>query len=833
MDENLEQKYELIVDNLLDIIVELDLYGNFIFVSPQSIDITGYHRDELIGTSLYKCVHPNDLSILKNAIEDAKIDRKHISLEFRIKHKNGNYIYLSAKGRLVDIDSKQKIIVMARDFSRKKLTEQKLKESEELLNDIIDQTFIGFAIFQDFEIKFFNLEFSKVIGYTYEEIMNWKPKEFFKIIHPQDREKFISLAQRVYLGDNVALNSFQFRILKKSGDNIWFEIQTKPINYKGNKADLVFLQDITSHKEAEQKLKESEEQYRNLISNLTDILLIINLKGVVIYVSPQCYDIMGYQPNELIGKNCFNYIYSEDWLKITEAIKNAFKTKDIISVEYGLLHKNGNKITVSGNGRYINFNGNDGFIVTIRDVTGHKEIEDKLKESEEKFRTIAEQSFMGITIFLDNAISYANQAILDIFGYSLDEVISWKPLEYLKLFPPKDREFITGQLREQQNGYDPSIHNYQVQFIKKNGESGWLDLFSTPIKYKGKLGAIVSVIDITERKIAEQKLRESEERLKILYKYAPDAYYLNDMNGNFVDGNDAAERLIGYKKEQLIGKNFSRILPENQISLAVDLLSNNKNGINTGPSELSLKHKDGREIPVEIRTHPIKINDKHLVLGIARDITERKIAEQKLKESEEKYRHLFEKSPFSIILFDSEGIIKDCNSASEGLFGFKKEELLGYNYFHNPTINPDHLPITKKRYEQLKEGESLLPQELKIIRADGTFIWINTQISKVKISNQTYFYSIIQDITTKKTLEDIMFELNQNFFNYTSDFQENIQSLAQTAKKLSKGTLVLYAKKVFHEDGSTIQIITSENEVINFDFTDFKKKYFIIEILEL
>jgi len=1209
MDENLEQKYEILVDNLLDIIVELDLNGNFIFISPQSVDITGYHNDEIIGTSIYQCIHPNDLSILKNAIEDAKIDRKHISLEFRIKHKNGNYIYLSAKGRLVDIDGKQKIIVLASELSKNK---GKLKESEKILNKIIDQTFMGFAILQDFEIKFLNPKFSEVIGYSYEEIMNWKSREVFKIIHPQDREEFISLAQEVYLGNNDALNSFQFRVITKYGDQIWLEIQTKPINYKGNKADLIFLQDITAKKEAEQKLKESEEQSRNLISNLTDIVLKINLKGVVTYVSPQTYDIMGYQPSELIGKNCFNYICSEDWLKIAEAMKNAVKTKDILSVEYRLLHKNGNKITASGHGRYTNFNGNEGFIVTIRDITVHKEIEDKLKESEEKFRTIAEQSFMGITIVLDNAISYANQAILDLFGYSLDEVKSWQPLDYLKLFPPKDREFISGQLRKQQDGYDHSIHNYQVQFIKKNGESGWLDLFSNPIEYKGKLGAMVSVINITERKIAEQqlkeseekyrlitehsndlidvldekfryeyineethkkvlgyskedmigkfagkfvhpddmedivkklregfekgigmtecrikkkdgtyiwyesegttyldqhgnkkalimsrditerkkaeqklreseekfrtiaeqslmgitiiqddvisyanqaildifgysldeviswqpreflklflpkyreyilgqerkqqdgfdssihnyevqfikkngelgwlelfsnpikyrgklggmvsfiditerkkaeqRLKESEERLKILYKFAPDAYYLNDINGNFVDGNDAAERLIGYKKEELIDKNFSKILPENQIPLAVDLLRKNMNGINTGPSELLLKHKDGREIPVEIRAHPIKINDQHLVLGIARDITERKIAEQKLKESEEKYRqlfkilplslilisregifadcntgteklfgykreeligkdfrsfpiiatnnlplfeerleflfkgeilepivfealskngeslwvnshvslvkirnknlaliigqnitderraaykikeseekfrHIFEKSPFSIILFDSEGIIKDCNSATEDLFGFKKEEFLGNNYFHNPSINPDHLPITKKRFEQLKVGESLHPQELKIFRADGTFIWINTQISKVRISNQTYFYSIIQDITTKKILEDIMFELNQNFFNYTSDFQENIQSLAQTAKKLSKGTLVLYAKKVFHEDGSTIQIITSENEVIECDFIDFKQKYFINEIFEL
>ena len=213
MDEDIEQKYELLVDNLLDIIVELDLNGNFIFISPQSVNITGYHHDEIIGTSIYQCIHPNVLSILKNAIADAKIDRNHISLEFRIKHKNGNYIYLSAKGRSVDIDGKQKIIVLASEFSKNK---GKLKESEKILNKIIDQTFMGFAILQDFEVKFLNPKFSEVIGYSYEEIMNWKSKEVFKIIHPQDREEFISLAQEVYLGNNDALNSFQFRVIKKS-----------------------------------------------------------------------------------------------------------------------------------------------------------------------------------------------------------------------------------------------------------------------------------------------------------------------------------------------------------------------------------------------------------------------------------------------------------------------------------------------------------------------------------------------------------------------------------------------------------------------------------------
>ncbi len=1253
MDENIEQKYELLVDNLLDIIVELDLNGNLIFISPQSIDITGYHHDEIIGTSIYQCIHPNDISILKNAIENAKIDKNHISLEFRVRHKNGNYIYLAAKGRLVDIDGKQKIIVLASEFSKNK---GKLKESKKMLNKIIDQTFMGFAILQDFEVKFLNPKFSEVIGYSYEEIMNWKSKEVFKIIHPQDREEFISLAQEVYLGNNDALNSFQFRVLKKSGVPIWLEIQTKPINYKGNKADLIFLQDVTSSKEAEQKLIESEEQYRNLISNLTDIILKIDLKGVVTYVSPQCYDIMGYQPSELIGKNCFDYICSEDWPKIAENMKYALKTKDILSVEYRLLHKNGNKILISGNGRYTNFNGNEGFIVTIRDITIHKEIEDKLKESEEryrlitehandlidvldeklryeyineethkrvlgyskedmigkfagkfvhpddmedivkklrdgfekgigmtecrikkkdgtyiwyeskgnvfmdkhgnrkalimsrditerrlgvsirkeaseklkeknielsvlnriitignestnlkefleksydqvldivgfdrggvylynyetqhnflvhhknvheeflaavedvdisaglfstvfdknkpfyiedfsvfmenskelgvysaviiplrskdkylgslniaspihqvlsdnelellvaigkqmgiiiqkfeserslkeseenyrilfensiegiwvidsnmktsfinpsmadmigyhvreilgkdilnfvsksekndilnaiekrkkgiteeiertfihkdgkevytrvrasplidpngnfkgamafieditekktielklkeseeKFRTITEQSLLGIAIVQDDAFKYVNQRFADIAGYSIAEMKNRTKKDFGKLIHPEDRAMAVEQARKKQSGIENAITHYQHRAINKDGKIVWIDNYSKNIIFDGKSADLITLLDITDKINAEQKLKESEEKYRQLFKILPLSLILISREGIYVDCNTGTEKLFGYKREDLIGKDFRRlpIIPTNNVPLFEERLEFLFKGEILEPAVFEALRKNGESLWVNSHASLVKIRNKNLALIIGQDITNERRAAYKIKESEEKYRHLFEKSPFSIILFDSEGIIKDCNSVTEEMFGFKKEEFLGKNYFHNTSINFDHLPITKKIFEQLKEGESLLPQEIKIFRADGTSIWINSQISKVKIINQPYFYSIIQDITNKKILEDIMFELNQNFFNFTTDFQENIQSLTQTAKKLSKGTLVLYAKKGFQEEGSTVQIISSSNGLINCDFTDFKQKYFINEIFNL
>ena len=155
-------------------------------------------------------------------------------------------------------------------------------------------------------------------------------------------------------------------------------------------------------------------------------------------------------------------------------------------------------------------------------------------------------------------------------------------------------------------------------------------------------GGVTKVVEVTtdigERKRVEEELKSSEERLRILFEFAPDAYYLSDTNGTFIDGNKAAEELGGYKKEELIGKSFLKLklLSPAQILKAAKLVAKNALGQPTGPDEFILNRKDGKQVTVEIRTYPMKIKDQKLVLGIARDITERKRADQALLESESK-----------------------------------------------------------------------------------------------------------------------------------------------------------------------------------------------------
>jgi two-component system sensor kinase FixL len=135
--------------------------------------------------------------------------------------------------------------------------------------------------------------------------------------------------------------------------------------------------------------------------------------------------------------------------------------------------------------------------------------------------------------------------------------------------------------------------------------------------------------EIAERKRAEETLRQSEERLNILFEYAPDAIFLNDAKGNFVDGNKAAEEMVGYAKEELIGKNVyeAGLLSEEQVPKAVKNLEKIAMGKPSGPDEFTLKRKDSSYVTVEIRTFPVRIGNQTLGLGIARDITERKKSE--------------------------------------------------------------------------------------------------------------------------------------------------------------------------------------------------------------
>jgi PAS domain S-box-containing protein len=272
---------------------------------------------------------------------------------------------------------------------------------------------------------------------------------------------------------------------------------------------------------------------------------------------------------------------------------------------------------------------------------------------------------------------------------------------------------------------------------------------------------VVIARDMSERQKAEEELRNSEERLNILFELAPDAYYLNDLKGNFIDGNKAAEEVTGYTKNELIGKSFLKLklLPRSQALKAAKLLAMNALGKPTGPDEFVLNRKDGTQIPVEIRTYPVRIKGKTVVLGIARDITIRKKDEKTIRESQQKFAGLFRHNPEATVYLDSDFRILDVNPRFCQLFGYSAKEVEGKQI--NEAVTPeDMIEEAESLDKDAKKGYASRDTVRK--RKDGSLVHVSISAAPVTIEDKLLGYvGVYKDITKLKNAEERLKEMNK------------------------------------------------------------------------
>lgn len=355
------------------------------------------------------------------------------------------------------------------------------------------------------------------------------------------------------------------------------------------------------------------------------------------------------------------------------------------------------------------------------------------------------------------------------FGIDLEEgmrIIDCVPHEMKKIWVDRYERALKGE-------------NFTIEEEFKVGRKFiHTEISFNPIRQDGQVtGVSVFARDVTKRKQTEEALRDSEERFKMLFQNAPDAYYLSDLKGTFIDGNRMAERLTGYKKLELIGKNFLKlgILPRSQIPKAAKLLLDNAKGISTGPDEFRIKGRDGSEVRVDIITRPVKFKNQTLVLGIARDITERKHAEEALRESEEKFRMLAEESP-NMIFINKKGRIVYANQKCEEVMGYQKAEFYSPDFNFLELISPESVDVIQSNLQDHLKGKDVPPYEYSLMTKTGKKIDSITTTKLIRYGGENAILGIITDITDRKRFEDALRNSEEKYRHLVENMSEVLYS---------------------------------------------------------
>ncbi len=507
-----EEKYRVLFENSPYAIGLVDMTGKIVDVNQFHEKIGNYNKSDFIGKNFnellvipqkYLPIIVKDFKrLLKGEFPKPK--------EIQLSDKEGNLNWYYLRLSLINLGNKSLIQVISQDITEIKETEKKLKESEEKYRSFVENfQGIAFRGHQDFSAAFFHGAVEEITGYKEEDFISGNAK-WNELIHPDDLSN-VQKAVKQFHSTSIKLDKKEYRIISKDGKIHWIAENIQKIYDASRREEVVHgtIYDITEKKEAEQKLKESEEKYRLISENANDLITIINQEFKHEYINEQAYiNILGYSNEDIIGKTPLEQIHPDEIKHVTKALREGWKSGEG-TVIIRLKHKNWHYCWLESKGKtFIDSDGKKKAILISRDITERMNAEEKLKESEEKFRTITEQSILGLAIVQDNVLKYVNKGLADIFGYTIEEMRGWEPGGFVRVIHPDDREMVVEQGRKKQLGLSDVKTQYQIKGLKRNGEIVWIEIFSKTINYRGKTADLVTLIDITEKKRAERELRE-------------------------------------------------------------------------------------------------------------------------------------------------------------------------------------------------------------------------------------------------------------------------------------------------------------------------------------
>jgi PAS domain S-box-containing protein len=794
-----EDNFITLLNFIADPAIIIDEKGCFLVVNDAFTDLTGLTKKELVGKAFLGLDILNAetktmlFENLKKRMKGANVE----PYEFSFKNQVGATRYVEVKAKRVKYSGHPADLVVFHDITRRKENARRLKEYSEKMAALVDEkareikegkekletvfdSSPDAIVVTDLEGKFVEVNEATVHLYEYSSKEELIGKSTLDLIPQEERQNFLRMFET--LAEVGAVKNVEYVCLTKQNRVFPVEFSASYLkDSSGNPTGFMgVIKDISERKKAQAKILASERKYRKLfkelkladkqlldeknrVKNYLDIaevmLVALDTKGYITMLNRKGCEILQCREEEALGKNWF-----DNFVPPTKRadVKNYFSLMVSEKVDFPkyyenpVLAKNGgirlvgwhNTILRNDSGRII------GTLSSGEDITQRKKAEAKLSESEDKYRTLVEQSLQGILIgqFAPFRFVFANQPAVKLLGYTVDELKALSPEEIKRLVHPDDvssilRRFRSGLLEKK------VPQRFDFRMIKKNRKVCWVEAFCAITHYAGEPAVQIIFVDITERMRLENSLRTSEEMFRAISTSAIDAIILLDDRGKIRYWNPAAERSFGYTNKEAVGKTLDALIipPKYQGLHSKSVLKSFKNGQKHRNSmEFKALRKNGTEVPIELSVSVLKIKDKKHMLGIIRDTSERKKMEMTLREAEKRYHALFDKAPLGILVVDETATAVEFNDEAHRQLGYTREEFAKLKIYDYEVIEtPEETKARMKKV--MREGKDEF--ETKHRTKNGEIRDVINAVQVIELAGKKFFHLITRDITEQKKIE--------------------------------------------------------------------------------
>jgi diguanylate cyclase (GGDEF)-like protein/PAS domain S-box-containing protein len=720
-----------------------------------------------------ECIHPEDVARVEEAVTES-LKTGIIKAEFRVRRKNDGQTRWMLSNARVHFDQEgkpERMIGINVDVTERKRMEEALLESESRFRSFMDNS-PAIAWMKDAQGKYVycSRAFESYFGMRLEDC---RDKTDFDIF-PADLAQLYVDHDRSALATNSPVQVFEES--PNSDGSVRTNLVTKfPFSTTGGERFVAGIGlDITDQKRSEEKIKLSEQRYRSLVRASAQLVWSCNADGTYSRDIDEWQHFTGQTSEQMRGQGWSDAIHPDDLDKVLKAWQRALETKSTYTIEHRIRRNDGAYRTMQVRGTpVLDSSGQVAeWVGMCIDVTEQRHAEERERLAEEKIR-LSEQRYRSL-------VSASSQLvwICDADGNPKREIADWR------LFTGQTSEQLTGQgwlnavhpddrdrtLKAWKHALETkSSYTVEYRLRRTDGVYRTMHVRAAPVlDSTGKVAEWIGMnTDVSERTLADEALRQSEERFRLLFENAPLGIVLVDQKGSVTAANRMFAEMSGYSIEGAVGLTSTDISPVEDRAATRELEEGILSGrLKTTDRDRRLLRKDGSTAWIRMTTTFIRDNLGKAQWGIAvfQDVHERKRAEEAIRQSEERFRLLFENAPLGVILIDQKGNLTSANRKFAELSGYSQEEAVGLS--STDLAPPEDAAATRESLEKLLDGKTrITDRERRLLRKDGSTIWarVTATIMRDNFGKPQWGIVALQDINEKKEAEEAIHQSEERF----------------------------------------------------------------------